>query len=274
MIRIVQLTDLHVRPLGEACYRVAETNMLTERALRAVARLRPAPDLVIVTGDLTDCGLPGEYAVLRDLLARYLPGGAHLIPGNHDRRENLVAALGCPTADSGFVDYAVEAGPVRVVMLDSVIPGSGGGELRAAQLEWLDRTLAARPDAPTMIALHHPPFVCGIGHMDAMNLRNADAFAVVVARHAQVERIVCGHNHRLVTARVGRAIATIGPSVATSVVLDLAPDAASAFALEPPAYQIHLWSPESGFVTHTAFVEDYPGPFPFTTPPEYPGRPG
>jgi 3',5'-cyclic-AMP phosphodiesterase len=270
---IVQLTDLHVRPLGEACYRVLETNMLTERAFRAVARLRPEPDVVLITGDVTDCGLPAEYAMLKDMLARHLPR-AHLIPGNHDRRENMIEALGCPVAETGFIDYTIDAGPLRIVMLDTVVPGGGHGELRPAQLEWLDRTLADAPDKPTMIGMHHPPFACGVGHMDAINLRNAAAFAEIVARHRQVERIVCGHNHRAITARVGNAIATLAPSVGGSVELDLRPGAPSAFMLEPPAYQIHLWTPEDGFVTHTACVEDYAGPFPFTTPPEYPGRPG
>ncbi|HKM62691.1 MAG TPA: phosphodiesterase [Acidisphaera sp.] len=269
---IAQLTDLHVRPRGEACYRVVETNMLTERAFRAVARLRPTPDVVLITGDVTDCGLPDEYALLKEMLARHLPH-AYLIPGNHDRRANMIEALGCPVAETGFIDYVIDAGPVRVVMLDTVVPGAGHGELRAAQLDWLDRTLADKRDTPTMIGMHHPPFLCGIGHIDAINLRNADAFAAVVARHRQVERIVCGHNHRTITARVGHAIATIAPSVGAQVMLEVRQDAPSAFVLEPPAYQIHAWLPGAGFITHTACVDDYPGPFPFTTPPEYPGRP-
>src|SRR5436305_13224392 len=58
---ICQLTDLHVRPLGVPCNRVSETNMLTERACRVVARFSPRPDVVLITGDLTECGLPAEY---------------------------------------------------------------------------------------------------------------------------------------------------------------------------------------------------------------------
>ena len=122
---IVQLTDLHVRPPGVPAYRVAETNMLTERALRAVAALRPAPDAVIVTGDLTDCGLASEYALLRGMLARCLRCPVYLIPGNHDRREVLLRELpGTPSHD-GFVQYAVDTLPIRLVMLDTVVPGAG-----------------------------------------------------------------------------------------------------------------------------------------------------
>ena len=79
---IAQLTDLHLRPEGMAAYRVAETNMLTERAFRAVAKLDVTPDAVVISGDLTDNGLAEEYAVLASLLRRYLAHlPVYLIPG-------------------------------------------------------------------------------------------------------------------------------------------------------------------------------------------------
>ena len=70
---ICQLTDLHVRPVGKPANRTIETNMFTERAFRAVARLNPRPDVVVITGDLTECGLDEEYANLNHLLRRFLP---------------------------------------------------------------------------------------------------------------------------------------------------------------------------------------------------------
>ena len=270
MTAVVQLTDLHVRPPGMAAYRVCESNTMTERALRAVARLRP--DAVIVTGDLTDCGLPSEYALLDGMIRRLLPGPVHVIPGNHDRRAELLAAFPGTPAEGGFIQYAAMAGPVRLVMLDTVVPGAGYGSLDGGRLEWLDQTLAAAPDVPTMVGMHHPPFLCGITHMDAINLHGSDAFAAVIARHPQVRRIVCGHHHRPVVAQVAHAIATIAPSVAHQVELDLTPGAQGAFVLEPPAFQVHTWSEAAGFVSHTALVEDYPGPFPFTLDPDYPGK--
>lgn len=267
---VVQLTDLHVRPPGQACNRVSETNMLTERALRSVTRLDPAPDLVIVTGDLTECGLQVEYAELAAMLRRF--GRPVLaIPGNHDQREAMIAHLPGVQHEDGFVQYAMDAGPIRVVMLDTVVPGAGHGELCGRRLAWLDRTLAAAPATPTLIGMHHPPFLCGIAHMDAINLQQPEAFRAIVARYRQVERIVCGHHHRPVVARVAHAIASIAPAVAHQVELALRDDAPAAFVLEPPAYQLHRWTAETGFVTHTAYVEDYPGPFPFLTDPDYPG---
>jgi Icc protein len=273
---ICQLTDLHLRPEGVAAYRVVETNSLTERAFRTVAALNPQPDAVLITGDLTDCGLESEYALLANLIRQHLPMPVYVIPGNHDRRATLRAGLvNLPgvTSDPKFVQYAVDDFPVRLVMLDTLVPGEAHGELCSERLAFLDRVLAERPDKPTLIGMHHPPFACGIDHMDRINLRNAAAFAAVMARHGQVERIVCGHDHRSVIARVGNAIASIGPSVAHQVELELRPDAAGAFVMEPPAFQLLRWTPATGIVSHIAYVGDYPGPFPFVNDSEHPACP-
>ena len=72
---------------GKACEPRLETNVFTERAFRAVARLTPRPDVVVITGDLTECGLDAEYANLSHLLRKFLPMPVFVIPGNHDRRE-------------------------------------------------------------------------------------------------------------------------------------------------------------------------------------------
>lgn len=271
---ICQLTDLHVRPVGKPANRVIDTNTFVERAFRAVAQRQPRPDVVVITGDLTECGLDQEYAHLTRLLRKYLSLPVFVIPGNHDRRGSLregLKHLPGVTSHPHYVQYAVDDYPVRLVMLDTLVPGAGHGEMHAEQLEFLDRTLAAVPDKPTIIAMHHPPFACGISHMDRINLRDSAAFAAIVARHPQVERIICGHHHRPVVARVAHAIASIAPSVAHQVEMTLDPHDSGAFLFEPPAYQLHRWTPADGVVSHTVYVEDYPGPYPFVADPDYPG---
>jgi 3',5'-cyclic AMP phosphodiesterase CpdA len=273
---IVQLSDLHVRPSGVAAYRVVETNVLAERALRAVAALRPRPDVVVISGDLTDCGLPAEYAMLAEMLKRHLDGlPVYMIPGNHDRRDNLRAALGGHPgigSDPDFIQYTVDDFPVRLVMLDSVVPGHGHGELCAARLAWLDARLAEAPDKPTILVLHHPPFASGIRHMDRIGLRAAEEFAAVVARHGQVERILTGHHHRVITGRVAHAIAMVAPAVVHQGELDLTGTGDGFFFMEPSCYQVHWWSATEGLASHLAFVEPYPGPYPYLPDPDYPGR--
>lgn len=266
---IVHLTDLHLRPVGLAAYRCAETNMLTERALRAVRGLTYKPDAIIISGDLTNNGLACEYAVFSEMLARLITAPVYVIPGNHDERRMFKQSLAHfpgvaehPT----FVQYAIDDHDIRLIMLDSVIPGEGAGELCAERLAWLDATLSAQPHRPSIVVLHHPPFSCGSLVMDRIMLRDSAAFASVIARHRQVQRILCGHHHRSMNAMVAHCVACVAPSVAhqTEFVLDEDP---AFWNLEPPAYQILVTTPDHGIVAHTVYVENFPGPFPFVPDP-------
>ena len=227
-----------------------------------------------MTGDLTECGLEAEYAHFADILRRNLPVPAYVIPGNHDRRDNLRAGLAhLPgvTADPDYVQYTVDGLAVRLVMLDTLVPGESHGLLRDEQLDWLDRVLAADTSKATMIGMHHPPFATGLPHMDKIALLNAHALRSVVAKHRQVERIVCGHHHRPIVGSCAHAIVTVGISVAHQVELTFDPSDPGAFNFEPPAVQLHSWSADTGFVTHTLYTDTYSGPFPFVTDPDYPG---
>jgi Icc protein len=273
---ICQLTDLHVCAVGVPANRVVDTNMLTRRAFRAVAAMNPVPDVVLITGDLAENGAPAEYANLAAMIRQTLTMPVYVIPGNHDRRDNFRDALShLPgvTADPVYVQYAIDDHPVRLVMLDTVVFGSGHGELRDDQLDWLDRTLAEAPGKPTIVAMHHPPLVCGIAHMDRINLRNTAAFTAVIARHRQVLRIVCGHHHRTIFTQVAHSIATISPSVAHQVEMNFDPADKGSLNFEPPAFHLHRWTAAAGLVTHHAYVETFPGPYPFIAAPDYPGRP-
>jgi 3',5'-cyclic AMP phosphodiesterase CpdA len=262
---VCQISDLHIKLPGRLSYRQVDCAAMLARCVQEILRLRQRPDLVIATGDLVDFGRPEEYAHLRQLLAP-LPMPVYLIAGNHDERGALRDAF--PDHPylrqwQPFVQYAIEDWPLRIVALDTVIPGQGGGELCEERLAWLERTLAAQPDKPTLVIMHHPPFQTLIGHMDKQGLRGSDGLAKVIARHAQVERVLCGHIHRPIQARFGGTLASICPSPAHQVALDLAPDAASAFTMEPPGFQLHAWRKGLGVVSHTAFIGEFAGPFPF-----------
>ena len=271
---IAQITDLHVRPPGIAANRVVETNMMTERAIDAVIALRPRPDAVLITGDLTDRGLVEEYEQLKIMLRR-LDIPFFLIPGNHDRRDNLRRVLGDyrgVTEDPEFVQFVVDDYPVRLIGLDTLVPGKGEGALCARRLDFLERALARERDKPTVIFMHHPPFDCGIAHMDRIRLlEGAERLAEIVRPYRNVERILCGHHHRAIETRFAGTICSISPGVAHQVMFTIAEDGPAALVLEPPAYQLHRYRPETGIVSHTVYVERYPGPFPFLLGEDYPG---
>ena len=263
---ISQLTDLHVVPQKTFAYERVPTNLMTARAIDRVLTLSPAPDVVLVTGDLAHDGRAEEYEILLDQLAR-LPQRVFVVPGNHDRRETLRAGLGdfLPVRlPLSTITYAIDDFPVRIMMLDSVVPGEGYGELDPQTLAWLDGCLAERPGKPTIVALHHPPFHCGIEHMDLISLRGPERFAEVIQRHPQVERVICGHHHRPMTVRFGGTIVSIAPSVVHQVALDLQPGAIGMFVMEPPAFQLHRWTEATGLVSHTIYVDSFDGPYPFS----------
>ncbi|TMJ73121.1 MAG: phosphodiesterase [Alphaproteobacteria bacterium] len=185
-----------------------------------------------------------------------------VIPGNHDARAPLRAALGADgyLGGDGFIQYAVEEYPLRLVALDTLVAGKHHGELCADRLTWLDRTLAAAPDRPTIVMMHHPPFMTGIAYMDKYGFDNPGALAEIIARHPQVERILCGHLHRSIDRRFAGTVAGTAPSTAHQVALNLLPDAPLGFAFEPPGYQLHLWRDGIGLVSHTAVLGDWPSP--------------
>lgn len=262
---IVQLSDLHVRPDGQLLLGRVDSNAATARAVDAVLRLDPAPDAVLVTGDLAEAGLAEEYAVVRRELDR-LAMPVYVIPGNHDRREPMRAAFadaGYLPAEGDFLHYVVDIGPLRLMALDTVIPGEPEGEIDALRLAWLQEQLEAAAPRPVLIAMHHPPFATGIGHMDAMGCRGHGLLQALIAGYPNVERVLCGHVHRPVQARFGGTIASIAPSVAHQVALDLRPHAPATFTLEPGAFHVHGFELMTGVVTHQAYVDPFQGPFPF-----------
>ncbi len=117
-----------------------------------------------------------------------------------------------------------------------------------------------------MVLMHHPPFATGIAHMDQYGLRDTAAFAEIVSRNRQIERILCGHLHRAIDRRFAGTVAGTAPSTAHQVSLDLEPQAPLQFVFEPPGYQLHLWREGMGLVSHTAIFGDWPGPYPFHAP--------
>lgn len=280
---VAQITDTHILAAGklyhsprrtfpadaEPGWSFIDTAACLSRAITELNALKPRPDVVVITGDLTDHGGAEEYANLRSILAAAeMP--VFVIPGNHDSREALRAAFAEDgyLSMGGFLNYTVEDFALRIIALDTNVPGHHHGELCAERLEWLDRTLAAKPRQPTLLAMHHPPFPTGIEHMDVHALRDPAAFADVVRRHPQVERILCGHLHRTIDHRFAGTIAGTCPSTAHQLVLDITPGAPAEFAFEPPGYQLHSWRDGIGLVTHTAVFGDWPGPYPFRAPPQ------
>ena len=173
-MRIAHLSDLHLTrgPLA------AQPAAALADALARLLTVEPRPDCVVITGDLADTGHPDEYATLRAILRR-CPVPVHLLPGNHDDPAAMIARFGdTPYLGNGVSpSYAVEYPQATLVIANSWVQGSPAGCLGPAQLAWIDRTLAARPDVPAFVCLHHPPVPVGIPFLDGMILDDAAGLA-------------------------------------------------------------------------------------------------
>jgi 3',5'-cyclic AMP phosphodiesterase CpdA len=266
---LAQISDLHIKRPGALAYRRVDTAAALERCVARLDALDPKPDAVVVTGDLVDLGSLVEYELLKKLLAPLMSEmPVFLLIGNHDDRAALREVFDDHEylrAGGEFVHYAVDVGPLRLVALDSQMPQQSGGQLCEARLAWVETQLAQARGKPIVLALHHPPFVSGIGHMDRQRLdpQSAQRLAAIVRRYPNVERVICGHVHRPIFTRFGGTIASAVPAPAHQVALDLRENGPSAFRLEPPAFALHQYTPETGIVTHHAYVDEGEGPFPF-----------
>jgi Icc protein len=204
---IAQLSDPHI---GAEWFDDQSVSRFAA-AVEAVRAIRPQPDALLLTGDIADHATDEEYQQVRELLSS-LGVPDLVLPGNHDARSALHRHFGVPARDGNPVSYAVDFGPLRVLVLDSTVPGQDSGALEGDQLQWLAAELDQYPEQPTLIAMHHPPLVIGIPAWDEIGLAEADRLALgeVVGRHPQVRRIVCGHFHSTITGELaGREVLVV-----------------------------------------------------------------
>lgn len=249
-VLIAQITDTHVGFEPEAGEN--EFNFVRFRNVLGHLMSQPVlPDMLILSGDLTDGGQADCYRRIRELVEE-CPFPVHVIPGNHDSREEmLIAWPECPTAD-GFAQYAIECGEgddrLRVICIDSFEPGRHGGSFCQTRADWLSRELDAHPDTATLLFMHHPPVVAGIEWMDPKPSEEwFTRFHDTVRGHKQIVAIQAGHLHRPLHSVVEGIPLSVTPAVAPAVSLDLRPldaevaDSRPIVAAEPPFYSLHLW---------------------------------
>lgn len=156
---IAQFSDTHIKPEGHLAYSVVDTHQMLAQAIDHLLHLPQQPDVMVISGDLVDAGSVIEYERLAALLAR-LPMPVLMVPGNHDDRDNMRQVFrdhpGIST--QGFWQFALQhdGWPVRIVGLDTVMPGDSAGSLCDERLSWLESVLTQAPDTPTLMVMHHP----------------------------------------------------------------------------------------------------------------------
>ncbi|MEG1768168.1 MAG: phosphodiesterase [Comamonas sp.] len=259
---IAQLSDPHIGTGPAFLGGCMDTERALRRAVAHVATMAPRPDLVLLTGDLTERGSAAEYARVADALAP-LPMPVYAVPGNHDDSRVARAALGrcmpvAHDAPENACCYHFEFQGLHCVALDTAVPGRSHGALEAPQLDWLARVLQACRGQPVLIFMHHPPLPTGIEAMDACSLlAGGEALAALIRQHGRVQGVLCGHLHRAVQMQFAGVPLHVAPSVAHQIALDLRPGAKLHAQLEPPKISLHRWTPLHGLCTHSSYIETF-----------------
>ena len=190
-VLLVQLTDSHLFAEADGRLLGMDTAASLQRVVDLVLHEQPSVDLVLATGDLSQDGSLASYTRFRQLSER-IDAPARWCPGNHDELDAMREA----TLDSDLMEPVLEMGAWRVVMLDTLVPGSVFGLLRDDQLELLERTLAQAPERPHLICLHHHPVTIDSRWMDSIGLHNREALFEVLDRFSCVKALLWGHIHQ------------------------------------------------------------------------------
>jgi Icc protein len=250
--QLAHITDPHVGD-DESARALAD-------AVRAVAALDPAPDAVLLSGDLVDDPTPEAYERVRDLLAP-LPMPVRVLAGNHDDRDRLRACFdGAPGGAGDPYQYVTRVGPWRLIACDSTVPGQIPGSLDGGRLDWLEAQLDEDRETPAIVAMHHPPLLTGIAEFDELGFaaEEIDALGDLIARHPQVQRIVCGHVHRTIVGNLAGRPIFVAPSVYLQALLDIG--GRMALVREPPGFGLHV-EVDGGVTSHVQPIGDYGPPF-------------
>ena len=189
---VAQVTDTHLFAESEQQLMGIATNDTLQAVLDHLSQLQPQPEILLLTGDLSQDETCASYRRLHDLLTP-LEIPTYWIPGNHDSLPAMQQVLNqLPiSAEKHFV-----AGGWHFLLLSSLVPGCVYGQIAPESLEWLEQKLQLIGNQPSLIALHHPPCLIDSNWLDQINLQNSADFLAVIDRYSQVKLVIFGHIHQ------------------------------------------------------------------------------
>ncbi len=219
---IAHVSDTHFGPANTTVYARTDPAEYLQRVMSRLAVVRP--DAIVFTGDIADLGEPEAYDAVASIVVNAAADlGAELIwvMGNHDAREPFARTLlGRETDPDTPLDQVHDINGLRIIALDTTIPGYHDGELTSAQLEWLRSLLATPAPHGTVLAMHHPPIATHLQLMTIIELADQHLLAEAIDG-SDVRTILAGHYHY-------SAHSTLGP-VPVSVA------ASSCYVIDPAA---------------------------------------
>lgn len=265
MFRVIQISDPHIVVPPEKVSGRIESLPLLQRVIARIKQVLPKVgpvDALLVTGDITERGDRGSYQAFLDTVGELgLP--VYAIPGNHDGREAMRSAFAdhAYIPQSGRLNWCVDVNGVRMIGLDTLVEGQGGGVVDEVTLRFLETHLEAAGVSPVLLALHHPPFSCGIKFMDSIGLAGTKSLAQLLENSAADIQVVCGHVHTAIIAKVGGVVAMSAPSTCSTFDVNFRADAPVGFTTQPGGFVLHSWN--DGFRSMQIGAEFGSGPHPF-----------
>ncbi len=195
---LLHLSDTHLRARGSRIWDVVSGTENLARTLEVIENSGVRPDVIVFTGDLVDLGERAAYADLRAMVepfAARLDAPVVWVMGNHDDRGGFRAELwDDDSLDLSPIDRVEEFDGLRIVTLDTSVPGHHFGEIRDEQLSWLTEVLATPAPLGTILAMHHPPVPSVLALAASVELRDQRRLAAVL-RGTDVRAIIAGHLH-------------------------------------------------------------------------------
>lgn len=199
---IIHLSDTHFVTGGGTLYNSVDGEAKLRTLFTELEASGSRPEAIVFTGDLADKGAPDAYATLRSIVE---PAAARLgadviwVMGNHDNRENFRQTLLDEAPSAEPFDRVHDVNGLRIIALDTTVPGHHYGHVTDAQLVWLKDVLSTPAPHGTLLAMHHPPIPSVLDLAVSVELREQDALATVL-QGSDIRSIIAGHLHYSSTA--------------------------------------------------------------------------
>jgi 3',5'-cyclic AMP phosphodiesterase CpdA len=194
---LLHLSDTHLLGAGGKLYDSVDPAAHLAELLAELEHSNGRPEAIVFTGDLADRGEPDAYDRLRRMVepvAARLGAQVIWVMGNHDDRASFREGLLAERASARTIDRVYDVNGLRVITLDSTVPGEHWGEVTGAQLDWLAEELSVRAPHGTILAMHHPPLPSVLDLAVAVELRDQGGLAEVLFG-SDVRSIIAGHLH-------------------------------------------------------------------------------
>ena len=194
---LLHLSDTHLLAGGNRLYGTVDAEDHLRQLLAELEASEGRPEAIVITGDVADHGEPDAYDRIRRMVepvAARLGAQVIWVMGNHDDREAFRSELFGEQPSTRPVDRVYDVNGLRIITLDSTVPGHHYGEVTGDQLDWLAEELSTRAPHGTILAMHHPPLPSVLDLAVAVELRDQSGLAEVLFG-SDVRSIIAGHLH-------------------------------------------------------------------------------